>query len=105
MEGIEKDELMKGVKDGLYLGDQGGIEKLKEPLEPDRASDGVPRYQRRADRPSLSQLFKSVSKLRLEERNVLIIKAVMDHGCSQAKIASYVGLHYSTVSRIVKGRK
>jgi len=105
MEGIEKNELMKSVRGGLYLGGEGFIEKLKDLLEPNRELDGVPRYRRRADRPSLSRLFKGVSKLSLEERNVLIIKAVIDHGCSQAEIASYVGLHYSTVSRIVKGRK
>jgi len=104
MEGIEKDELMKGVKGGLYLGGEGFIERLKELLEPSRELDGVPRYQRHADRPSLLKLFKGVSKLSLEERNVLIIKAVIDHGYSQAKIVSFVGLHYSTISRIV-GRK
>ncbi|MEJ2365625.1 MAG: helix-turn-helix domain-containing protein [Deltaproteobacteria bacterium] len=96
---------MEGVKGGLYLGGEGFIEKLNELLDPNRELDGVPRYQRHAGRPSLSQLFKGVSKLSLEERNVLIIKAVMDHGYSQAEVASSNGLHDSTVSRIAGGRK
>jgi hypothetical protein len=38
-------------------------------------------------------------------RNVLITKAATDRGYRQAEIASYVGLHYSIISRIVEGRK
>ena len=70
-------------------------------LEPNRELNGVPRYQRHADRSPLSKLFKGVSRLGLVERNALIRKAVFEHGYSQAEIASHLGLHYSTVSRIV----
>ena len=105
IEGIDGNDLMKGVRGGLYLGDEGFVEKLKEILEPNRELAGVPRYQRHADRPSLSKLFKSVSKLGFGERNVLIAEAVIEHGYSQAEVASHLGLHYSTVSWIVRNVK
>jgi len=39
-----------------------------------------------------------------ESRNRSIQEAYLDHGFTQAAIASFVGLHYSTISKIVKER-
>ena len=65
----------------------------------------MPRYQRFADKPSLSKLLRGADGMSREERDALITEAVLKHGCSQVEIADHLGLHYSTVSRIVGREK
>jgi len=36
------------------------------------------------------------------KRNKLMYKAVVEYGYSQKEIAGYLGLHYSTVSRLIE---
>ena len=43
--------------------------------------------------------------MNLGKRRVAIIKAVEQYGYRQQEIATHLGLHYSSVSRIVKGER
>jgi hypothetical protein len=50
-------------------------------------------------RPSLKRLFSDTrGKI---SRDPIIVKAITDYGYSQMEVASFLGLHYSTISRIV----
>ncbi len=60
----------------------------------------VPRIQRFADRPSLENLLANTSGR--EDRDKAIVKACLEFGYTQAQVAVATGLHYSTVSRIVR---
>ena len=58
--------------------------------------------QRLAFRPPLTELFHpSAQNMSKEERNNRIRKAHLDNGYSLAAIARHLGLHYSTISRIL----
>lgn len=60
----------------------------------------VPRNQRFMNRPSLEYLFADVSD-RIS-RNRAICTAHINHGYSQQEIAKHSGMHYSTISKIIK---
>ena len=70
--------------------------KLKEKAE----ISEIPRQQRYADRPLLSELL-AASFPSKSARNEAIIQAYREYGYSQTAIAKETGLHYSTVSRII----
>jgi len=60
----------------------------------------VPRNQRFLNRPSLKDLFATASDK--VSRNNAIYIAHTKHGYSQQEIAKHSGMHYSTISRIIK---
>jgi transposase len=55
----------------------------------------------------LEKLFSNEVRMNLdmEKRRVAIIKAVELYAYRQQEIATHLGLHYSSVSRIVKGER
>lgn len=54
-------------------------------------------------RPTLEELFCGAKDKK--ERDVRIYKAVFEHGYRLAEVGDYLGLHYSTVSRIVSKQR
>jgi hypothetical protein len=58
----------------------------------------IPRSQRLAARPSLNQIFTGVTSK--TERNQKIHEATRQHEYTLAELQEYLGLHYSTISRI-----
>jgi REP-associated tyrosine transposase len=70
-----------------------GREKIKE----------IPRGQRYLGRPSLARLLE-VTRGK-EKRNRSVAAAVLRHGYSQTEVARHLGLHYSTISRIVENSR
>lgn len=63
----------------------------------------IPKGQRYVGRPSLKELFNAAQN-RKSVRNKKIVEAVERCSYSQVEVASYLKLHYSTVSRLVNGR-
>lgn len=63
-----------------------------------REATEIPRAQRLASRPALAALFAQGASAK--QRNPAIVDAHVAHGYTLAEIARYLGLHYSTVSRI-----
>ena len=88
------------LKGQCFLGDDAFFERLFPMLKEKSALKEVPRIQRFADRPSLESILASTKGR--EERDRAILKACLEFGYSQAQVALATGLHYSTVSRIIK---
>jgi putative transposase len=65
----------------------------------------IPRSQRYAHRPSLKKLFNEGERMNLQKRRITIVKAVEQYGYRQSEVADYLGIHYSTISRIAKGER
>jgi REP element-mobilizing transposase RayT len=81
---------------GRFLGYVKGYEKIRE----------IPRGQRYLGRPKLEWLCGQEVTADHNKRNESVFSAVMEWGYSQKEVADYLGLHYSTVSRLMrkKGR-
>jgi len=88
------------LQGGVLLGSERFARAMK-PLISGRSSVGeIPRRERFASRPALEELFSGINDIRA--RNERIYRAVYDHQYPLAQVARHLGLHYSTVSAIVK---
>lgn len=84
----------------VLLGSEQFVERLAAGLRDKRLLKEIPRRQRFAGRPSLSQLFGARIRADQSRRNEAIRRAHLDHGYSLSEISRAVGLHYATISRI-----
>ncbi len=93
------------LKGQALLGSDTFVEKMR-PLLEDRADlSEVPRSQRLLHRPSLKRLFPSAVRADKVLRDEAIRKACLEWSYSMAATAREVGIHYSMVSKIIKGER
>ena len=88
------------LKGQCLLGGEQFLNTLLPHLDQKREETEIPRSARFAGRPSLTELF--YSGLAGSKRNETIAQAHLHYGYSQQEIAIQIGLHYSTVSRIIQ---
>ena len=81
---LGKEEFLERHRDSLI-----GKEKIKE----------IPRSQRLLNRPQLAEIF---SNSKPNRRNELIYTAHVQYGYKLKEIAEHLGIHYTTVSRVIK---
>ncbi len=99
-EGIEAESIWEKTRGLIALGDDGFVKLISAHLRGAGELKEISRAQRFVGRPGLEEVFEGVDKK--VERNRKMVKAVYDHGYSQQELARYLGLHYSTVSRLIK---
>jgi DNA-directed RNA polymerase specialized sigma subunit len=85
----------------LLLGGEQFVERLRPLLKDKASAKAIPKAERLVGRPPLESLFASISGDK-EKRNRKIHEAVRRYGYTQSQVGELVGLHCSTVSRIVK---
>jgi hypothetical protein len=100
--GIDTPSIWENLEGQSLLGVEGFAEGLRHLVREKQQVREIPKGQRFAGRPSLKKLF-SGRRYGKASRDRIIAKAVTDHGYSQMEVASFLGLHYSTISRIVAG--
>jgi len=97
--GIDSPSLWDDLKAQSLLGVEGFAEGLRHLVSEKQQSQEIPKGQRFVGRPSLGKLFSRTRGKR--SRDQVITKAVTRYGYSQMELASFLGLHYSTISRIL----
>ncbi len=102
-EGIGEESVLKKAKGQVILGAEEFIKKVMAQLNR-KGLEEIPRAQRFLDRPILTDLFKNL-KTEKTKRNKKIAEAILAHGYGQKEIAAFLGMHYSTISRIVKSEE
>ena len=100
--GIEISSPWKDLKGQSILGDKEFEEKIKSALIDKSTLKEIPLIDRFALRPSLEDIFNNI-QVKIE-RNKLIRKAHLDYGYTLSEIGSHLGLHYTTISNIIKRR-
>ncbi len=103
IDGINSRDPHKDVKNGFLLGSPQFIDWIRE--NQTRGSGQIkdcPREQRIVGRPSLEELFDSISTK--EERNKMIQFARIRCGYPATEIAKYVKLDPSVIGRISRGK-
>ncbi len=100
-EGIGQASPWEHVQGQVLLGSERFVERLRPGLEDKRSLKEIPRHQRFAARPALPNLLSTRYRTDRTRRNEAIRLAHVDHGYSLSEIGRAVGLHYSTISRIV----
>ena len=103
-EGIGNRGIWNEVKCQSILGEEKFAEELSGYIRGTREIKEIPRMQRYIDRPELNELFKD-----REKRSKAVIygrarEAVEKYGYSQRDVAKSLGVHYSTISKMLKNK-
>lgn len=85
-----------------FLGESEFIDTILQRFRNSEQSLDIPRTLRYRNRPPLNDLFTSKVCKEPGRRRDAIVRAVEEHGYLQREIAEHLGLHYSTISRILK---
>ena len=93
------------VRGQALLGSDAFVEKMRPLLEGARDLKEIPRTQRLLNRPSLARMFTKAVRSEKVLRDGAIRKAYLDDGYTMAAIARHAGVHYSTVSKVIKGER
>ncbi|MBU2513940.1 transposase [bacterium] len=101
-EGLNQSSPWEDLKSQCVLGTEQFIATLKQPLLKNIEAIEIPKQQRLLNRPSLEMLFESEDLLSKSSRNKIIQEAIKIHGYTQSELSNYLGLHYSTISRLLK---
>ena len=94
-------DVWENLRGGVLLGTKRFVQQMKPRLKDRAMAKEIPRRQRLATRPSLDELFGDI-KGDKAARNVKIHEAVRHHQYTLAELQTYLGLHYSTISRAAK---
>lgn len=86
------------LKNQMFLGNEKFVSKMQCLIEPDRLLDEIPRSQKRKVAWALESYEKMASS-----RDEAIYNAFMSGGYKMKEIGEYLGMHYSSVSKIIKG--
>ena len=101
--GIGVEKIWEDVKGQSILGGDGFIERFLNHVKGYEEVKEIPKSQRYIGRPELAELLKGAKRRKEISRTAK--EAVERYGYSQKEVADYLGIHYSTVSRMVNEEK
>lgn len=89
----------------MLLGSEAFVAKMRPRLEAKREFKEIPRAQRWAHRPGLRRLFPARVRQENPARDAAMCRACLEYGYTMAAVARQAGVHYSTVSKVIKGQR
>ena len=101
--GIKKESPWKDLKGGTFLGKEDFIEEVKEFLKGKERIKEIPRIERFVGRPPLKEIFGEIKTKPLEIKGMYA--AHVRYGYTLKEIGDFLGIHYSTVSKLLKEAK
>lgn len=100
-EGKKAESPLNNVRGQIFLGSNKFIQKLKPQLNKGKSKKDMPKWQRNLNRPPIEEVFKNVENKSVKQRNIRIKQANEKYGYTLKQIGDYLGLHYTSVSRII----
>ena len=91
-------EVWDELRGGVLMGSDGFVEEMSPRLRDSALQREIPRHARLVSRPSLDELFAEWETKAI--RNERIYEATRIHEYTLSELQTYLGLHYSTISRI-----
>ena len=101
--GIGGERIWKDLKGQSILGNEDFVESLIDYVKGYRDVKEIPKSQRYVSRPGLEVLLNSKTRADRKRRKVKVKEAVERYGYTQKEVADYIGIHYSVISKLVKG--
>ena len=105
-EGMTAPSPLQGRTNQVLLGSPGFLKEMKPALQGQdprwqagKAGRKAPKAVRR--KPSLKTMFRKVDNKTRQQRNELMRRAHMDYNYTLMEIGDHLGLHYTTVSKVV----
>ncbi len=100
--GIGGEPFWNKVKAQSILGKDDFVDRLTGYVKGYEDIKEIPKSQRYIGRPGIDELFTTRVLQDKQKRNQRMKEAVMNYGYSQKEIADHLGMHYSTVSKLIK---
>jgi len=97
--GIKAESPLKAIKGQLFLGQENFIDEIKHLIRGKENLKEIPRKQRYVTRPPLNEIFERKDK---KSKDQAMYEAHLQYGYTLKDIAEYIGVHYTTVSRVIK---
>ena len=95
-EGARAPSVWGELQGQIYLGPKAFIEKMQKLIDKQPSLTEIPRAQRRAAKRALAEFAGA------HERNEAIALAYLSGQHTMSAVAAHFGVHYTTVSRLVK---
>ena len=102
-QGLDEVSPLDQRRNQVLLGSPRFLNEMQPILQGERLSKRGPKSARR--RRSLNMLFKKVDDKTRRERNELIKRAHLDYGYTLMEIGDHLGLHYTTVSKVISAAR
>ncbi len=100
-EGMGRETIWTELQGQSLLGKEDFLERIKEYAKGWKRVQEIPMSQRHLGRPALGELFSPRVREKKAKRDMAIRRAVDEHGYSQKEVSDHLGLHYSTISRLI----
>ena len=100
--GIKEPSPWSSLKSKVIIGGREFIEKIAPWLKDSSEMTEIPKRERLASRPPLDDLFHKQTITSRDRRNEAIVTAHLQYGYSLAEIGNHLGLHYTTISKVVR---
>ena len=100
--GVQATPPWASLRGQVVLGSAAFTESMRPTHDDNAGAREIPRVQRLAQRPTLDELLPSSMRTDKRGRDEALRSAYREFGNSLADIGRAVGIHYSTVSRVVK---
>jgi REP element-mobilizing transposase RayT len=104
-QGIGKESIWDQLKGQSLLGEADFVDRLVGFVRGYEKVKEIPREQRQLGRPHLHELFSKNMLSEKKRRDKRIREAIDRHGYTQREVADHLGMHYSTISRLVNEKR
>jgi len=104
-DGIGAESIWKDVRAQSVLGEGDFIDSLINYVKGLKEIPEIPKSQRFMNRPDLRDVLRENALRDKRERNERIVEAVQEYGYTQREVADHLGMHFTSVSRILRGEK
>jgi REP element-mobilizing transposase RayT len=102
--GINGESIWKDVRAQSILGEDDFVERLSDYVKGRKDIPEIPKSQRYMQRPPLEKIFSENILQDRRKRDRKIAQAVEAYGYSQREISDYLGMHFTSISRIMRKR-
>ena len=103
--GRQAGSLWRDLHAQSILGEDAFAERLIDQIRGHERIAEIPKSQRFAARPPLHRLLGARDVRDRDARNARIAAAVEEYGYTQQAIAAHLGLHFTSISRILRSRQ
>jgi putative transposase len=101
-DGIGAGSIWKSLRAQSVLGESDFIERLSDYVKGEKRIPEIAKSQRFMNKPSLRDIFKLEGLRDRRKRNKGIREAVFEHGYTQREVADHLGMHFTSVSRMLR---
>lgn len=102
---VKHDQPWRKLVGQIFLGSEKFVNRMQVLLDDTQGVKEIPRIQRYPGRPPLARFFTDIPDGDKRLRNERIVESHLTHGYPLKEIGDCLDVHYTTVSKVVRGKK